>query len=301
MKRIALIPYACGAGASTAGTEFGPGSLESRGLTDALKARGLDAYWHSDPTIDEDAARAVQDHPHGSPTRDQFVFDHLKEFGDACADALTGGDFPVTIGGDHSMAVGSIAAFARAKNAHGRIGVLWFDAHADLNTHDTSPSQALHGMPLAALLGLGRPDWVALCGDKTVLAPENLFYIGLRDVDPGEWDAIQKMNIAHLTAEQVRAIGMQASFRQAIDHLRQHADYLFISFDLDGLDPADAPAVGTPVADGLRLEDTLQALRETVAQWAPSMIEITEFNPHLENPEKTYDTLVEVLAAMTIA
>lgn len=295
-KRIVLIPYACGAGASTLGTESGPADCARRGLTETLRARGLNCAWAIDPAR---IAGETDMPPLGDPGRKAIVMRHAAALRDNVEAALRDGALPVTIGGDHSMAAGSVAGLARAKNAHGRIGLLWIDAHADINTSATSPSQALHGMPVAALLGQGDADFAGLGGAaQPVLRPEHIFYLGLRDVDAGETDTLELMNISHMTADEVKAMGYGPALRAAMDKIARGTDYLFLSLDIDAFDPAFVPATGTPVPGGFAPDEFLPVLAEVMAAYSFSAVEITEYNPTLPGVERTYETLVQSLSVM---
>ena len=303
MNKTVLIPFVCGAGASMPGCEQGPVAMKRRGLADALAARGLDCRWAADPEDIYAAADGAAAHKHlpppGDPARDALVLRHCAALRDHVVAAVRAGDTPVTLGGDHAMAAGSVAGLAMAKGAHGRIGVLWIDAHADINTPATSPSQALHGMPVAALLGKGQAAFAALGGERQpVLRPEHVFYMGLRDVDDGEADAMELMGIGHLTARQVMDMGYEKAFAVALDRISEGTDYLFLSLDLDVFDPAIAPAVGTPVPGGFRRGDFLPALADVVARNTFAGFEIAEYNPVLPGADETYDLLTQVLTFM---
>lgn len=304
MKKLALIPFVCGAGASTPGCEYGPVVLKQMGLDAALRADGLNAAWFEDPETVLDAPFGKKAHetlpPLGSEERRDIVLYHCAHMRDNYIKALNADMMPIGIGGDHAMAAASIAALAQAYNAHGRIGVIWVDAHADLNTPDTSPSQAMHGMPLAAMLGMGDPDFVALAGDKPALKPENIFYLGLRDVDPGEWEYMDQLGIHHYTMEQVRARGVAQAFADALQTVSENTDYLFLSIDLDALDPSVAPSVGTPVHDGFTLDEILPILEWIARDYPPAIMEISEYNPMLQMPEQTFKTLRALLDSLLL-
>ena len=231
----------------------------------------------------------------GTPARKQAIIKHVETLRDHVADVLSRGAQPLTIGGDHSMAAGSIAGLAKAYDAYGRIGVLWIDAHADINTMETSPSKALHGMPVAALMGLGDEDYVKACGPKPVLTPENLFYIGLRDVDEGENAFIKKLGVPGYTADEARKKGVREALREGMDTIRKNTDYLFLSFDMDALDPAEVPATGTPVAAGFTSEELLPLLEDLLAQHHFDVLEISEYNPTLDGRDITFRTLKSLL------
>ena len=280
--------------------------MKREGLAEALTARGIECRWAVDPEElynepDGAAAHAALP-PLGDPRRKALVLNHCAAVRDRVEAVVRAGDIPVTLGGDHAIAAGSIAGLARAKNAHGRIGVLWIDAHADINTPATSPSQAFHGMPVAALLGQGDADFTALGGgDRPVLQPQHIFYLGLRDVDEGEVAALELMKIGHMSAQEVMAMGYAAALEKAIAHISEGTDYLFLTLDLDVFDPEVAPAVGTPVPDGFRRSDFLPALRDAVMNNTFAAFEVTEFNPTLDGAEETYDLLLQSLTFMLAA
>ncbi len=290
MKPISLIPYICGAGASNTGAEQAFADLERRGLEKDLRALGMDAEWVRTLPLEQGL---YQDLPaRGTKERDRIVIDHCVSIRDAVADAVTKGRYPVTLGGDHSMAAGSVSGFAKATKAHGKTGLIWIDAHADINTPATSPSQSLHGMPVAALLGHGRPEYVAMTGGP-VIRPEHVFYIGLRAVDDGEWDFIHDNKIQYRTMEDVSRIGFEQAFAQALKAL-PGVEHLVLSLDMDAFDPDDAPSVGSPVKGGLRRDEVLAGL----SSFTPSMLEIAEYNPAFPGTDKTYALLKDVLGAV---
>ncbi|MGV0034084.1 MAG: arginase family protein, partial [Candidatus Azotimanducaceae bacterium WSBS_2022_MAG_OTU7] len=200
MKPISLIPFVCGAGASTEGSEQGPIDLLQRGLQKDLQASGADVEWVESPVAvfdREHGAAAYQDLPAlGTDGRKEIVMHHCCYLRDKVVATINQGRLPITLGGDHSMAAGSIAGLAQARQAHGKIGVIWIDAHADINTPENSASKALHGMPVAALLGMGDDDFKSIGGlDKPVLEPHHIFYLGLRDVETAEQEYLDELGI----------------------------------------------------------------------------------------------------------
>lgn len=301
---IRLIPYCCGAGGSTAGCELGPVDLCNRGLAEVLGTQGIDISWQEDPEqfyrqSPWGAAFHESLPPLGTDERRQGVSWHCTHLRDQVVSVIKAGARPVTIGGDHSMAAGSLAGLAQAHQAHGRIGVIWVDAHADINTPETSPSQAFHGMPVAAMLGMGHPDFAALGGaGKAVLRPEHVFYLGLRDVDQGEEEAIRRLGIHAFTKEDVDAMGIENAFSAALETVSAGTDHLCLSVDLDAFDPAQAPSVGTPVDNGFRREDLLPVLKRLVQSGDFDLIELAEYNPTLAGADQTYDLTCETLKAL---
>lgn len=301
MKSVRLIPFLCGAGGSIPGCEQGPAALQRFGLQDYLQQQGIDAIWQENPEeLYKQKSKDQHDTlpPLGSDERRDIVLEHCAYIRDQVMTTLKENNLPVTIGGDHAMALGSIAGLAQAKKAHGRIGVLWVDAHADLNTFETSPSKALHGMPLAALLGLGDEEFVAIGGDKPVLKPEHIAYIGLRDVDPGETKRIDEMNIISYNMKDVVETGIETVFSAAIEKISPHVDHLFLSIDLDGFDPSEAPSVGTPVSDGFHRDTLFPVLKDLVQQYDFDVIEIAELNPTLPGAEQTMALTRDMLGVL---
>ena len=273
-------------------------------IVDYLTGEGVDIVWQEDPEklYEKDwAGEAHEDLPPlGTDERRAIVLRHCTHLRDQVEKAVREGCVPVVIGGDHSMAAGSIAGFVKAKEAHGRVGVLWIDAHADINTPDSSPSSAYHGMPVTALLGIGDPDFAALGGGPVVLKPENLCYIGIRDLDPPEVKFLNDLEIKRFTMDHIHEIGIERALRDAVAYLRDHTDHIFVTFDLDALEPEYAPATGTPVEGGINKRAFLDVIHALVDEYDFDAIEVTEYNPTLEGREKTIKTIRDVLEAFLV-
>lgn len=212
---------------------------------------------------------------------------------EAVANSLQAGNFPVVLGGDHSIALGSIHGAARAK----KVGVIWVDAHGDFNTPETTPSGNIHGMPLAALCGLGDPRLVKLWDAPHIPAvdPARVAIIGARDLDPGEKVNLREAGILVIGMEQIDRIGMFEAMQRAIQRVSQDTDGIYLSFDLDSLDPRHAPGVGTPVAGGLTYREALLAcelLAETKKLVGLDMVEV---NPILDTRNQTAELAVTLI------
>src|SRR5512134_2338668 len=166
----------------------------------------------------------------------------------AVATSLQAGRFPLVLGGDHSLSVGSIRGAAKQR----KLGVIWVDAHADFNTAETTPSGNIHGMPLAALCGLGDPRLVSLWDETPpVVDPRRVAVIGARDLDPGEKTNLREAGVMVQSMEQIDRLGMYQVMMKAIERVSRDVDGIYLSFDMDALDPRHAPGVGTPVPAGL--------------------------------------------------
>jgi len=197
----------------------------------------------------------------------------------AVATSIQAGRFPLVLGGDHSLSVGSIRGAARYK----KLGIIWVDAHADFNTAETTPSGNIHGMPLAALCGLGDPRLVSLWDETPpAIDPKRVAVIGARDLDPGEKRNLLEAGVMVQSMEQIDRFGMVAALEKAIERLRREVEGIYLSFDMDALDPRHAPGVGTPVPGGLTFREAHLAC-EVVAETGKLVgMEIVEVNPILD-------------------
>ena len=209
----------------------------------------------------------------------------------AVATSMQQGHFPLVLGGDHSIAIGSVRGAAK----HKKLGVIWVDAHADFNTPETTPSGNIHGMPLAALCGLGDPRLVYLWDETTpVLDPRRVAVIGARDLDFGEKENLHRAGVMVLGMEQIDRIGMFQAMEKALAHVMQDVDGVYLSFDVDSLDPRHAPGVGTPVSGGLTYREAHLAC-EMIAETGQLLgMDLVEVNPILDVQNQTASLAVEL-------
>ncbi|WP_083274155.1 arginase [Exiguobacterium aurantiacum] len=207
----------------------------------------------------------------------------VNELADVVAADIEANRFPLIVGGDHSMAIGTLAGLAKT----GPYGVIWVDAHADLNTGETSPSGNIHGMPLAAAMGLGDIRLTEVGGREPKLASEHLVYIALRDIDEGEMRAIKQLGIKVVTVEEVRTRGVETIMAETIEYLRDRVDRFYLSFDMDSLDARLVPGTGTPVDGGLTAEEGKAILAEAMKADELIAIELVELNPALDQEDTT--------------
>lgn len=207
--------------------------------------------------------------------------------------AVADGVRPVFLGGDHSIAVGTIGGVTHEQPA----GVLWIDAHGDFNTPETSPSGNIHGMPLASLMGFGAPELVNLGRPGTKLTAPDVVLIGIRDLDPGERDLLKKSGAAVYTMREIDERGIAVVTHEALRQLRHHSR-LHISLDMDSLDPAEAPGVGTPVPGGLTYREA-HLLMEIIADTGKvASMDVVEVNPILDHRNRTAEIAVELIASL---
>jgi arginase len=208
----------------------------------------------------------------------------------AVATSSQAGHFPLVLGGDHSLAYASIRGAAK----HRKLGVVWVDAHADFNTAETTPSGNIHGMPLAALAGRGDPRLTQLWDEAVpVIDPKRIAIIGARDLDPGEKANLREAGVMVQSMEQIDRIGMYQCVMKAIDRVSRDVDGIYLSFDMDALDPRHAPGVGTPVPAGLTQRES-HLICELVAETGKLVgMDLVEVNPILDVQNQTAILAVE--------
>ncbi len=210
---------------------------------------------------------------------------------DKVSEVLKDGCLPIILGGDHSMAIGTLAAMLKK---YPSLGVIWFDAHADINTPETSPSGNIHGMPLAAAMGLGDARLTGVGAAAPRLSARNLVYIGLRDVDPGEAAFLQAQGIRSYSTEDVHRMGMGKVLEETLHYL-SHCDGIHLSFDYDGLDPHQFGAVGTPVAQGMTLDEGKLLLDELGKSGRLVSADFVEYNPVIVPAADLATTALELI------
>jgi arginase len=208
----------------------------------------------------------------------------------AVATSVQAKNFPLVLGGDHSLSIGSVRGAARNK----KIGVIWIDAHADFNTAETTPSGNIHGMSLAILAGLGDKSLVQLWDETIpVIDPSKIAIIGARDLDSGEKENLSKAGAMVMGMEQIDRYGMVSVVERAIERVSRDVDGIYLSLDLDALDPEHAPGVGTPVAAGLSQRETHLAC-ELIAETGKLIgMDLVEVNPILDGQNRTAILAVE--------
>jgi arginase len=231
---------------------------------------------------------------------------YLKEIVEVCEGlrdrvdrALQGGGIPVVLGGDHSVAIGTIAGLARHfRRTRGKIGLVWFDAHADANTAETSPSGNIHGMPLAAVLGLGAPSLVNLAGHSPMVDASRAALVAIRDVDPAERANVKASGLGAFTMRDIDERGMGPVMEEAIERASGGTVGIHVSFDMDGIDPDFAPGVGTPCPGGLSYREAHLAMEMLADTGRVVSAELVEVNPILDHRNGTAALGVELLTSL---
>jgi arginase len=209
---------------------------------------------------------------------------------------LQEGDFPLVLGGDHSIGLGSINGVA---NVHKNVGVLWIDAHADFNTDQSTPSGNIHGMVLASLAGLGNSSLTNIGGWSPKIHKETIVIVGARDLDPGEQELLRTNSIHVFTMSEIDQLGITEVMQQALAIAGQNNDGIHLSLDMDALDPTEAPGVGTPVRGGLTYREAHLAMELIADSHKLVSMDVVEVNPILDRENATALLAVElVLSAL---
>jgi arginase len=206
------------------------------------------------------------------------------------------GHFPLVLGGDHSIAVGTvsgIAAFAQSRGQ--KVGVLWVDAHGDINTPDSSPSGNIHGMPLAALLGFGALELTSVGGSAPKVDPSNVALVGIRSLDAGEKKRLKETGVQVHTMSDIDRHGVHRVMKKALAQVTAGTDYVHVSMDLDAVDPSVAPGVGTPVKGGLDYREAHLIMEVIADAGIMTSLELVEVNPILDNRNTSAEFAVELV------
>lgn len=290
---ISIVGVPLDYGQSRRGVDMGPSAIRYAGAVERLKALGHDVRDEGNIQVS-----VVEKKP--NPSERLKNLDEVVEANEALAqkvsDIIKAGRFPLVLGGDHSIAIGTLAGLTQT---YRNLGVIWFDAHADMNTAETSPSGNIHGMPLAVSMGYGHERLTTLFHNGNFIQPENLIIIGARSVDPGERELIQKLGITVFTMHEIDKYGMTAVMKKTLAHLKERAvDGVHLSLDLDGLDPLYTPGVGTPVDGGMTYRESHLALEMLQEAECITSAEFVEVNPILDEQNKTADVAVTLMGSL---
>jgi len=290
MKRpVEIFGVAMDLGQGRRGVDMGPSAIRYARLTDALDDLGYSVT---------DLGNAAVPIPELVPKREEVR--HLGAVRDVCAEVagrarvmVSEGTFPIFLGGDHSISIGTVSGVA----AEGRTGLIWLDAHSDFNIPATSPSGNIHGMPLATLTGRGHPDLVRIGGEGASVKSEDVVIVGLRSVDLDERNLLREAGVRAYTMKEVDAYGVAKVVRRALKDL-SHLDRVHLSFDLDVVDPEVAPGVGTPVRGGLTYREAHLVMELINEADIVTSLDVVEVNPILDVRNGTAELAVELVASL---
>ena len=292
-RKIRIIGVPLDMGASRRGVDMGPSAMRVAGLEARLEALGHQVTDGGNIRVEVAETRAS-----GSSSARYLteIAETCTRTAEAVVRTLEEGIVPLVLGGDHSLAAGSVsgvAEFYRRRNE--RIGVFWLDAHSDINTPETSPSGNVHGMPLAALLGLGPEALQDIYGFSPKVAPENTVLIGIRDIDSAERDNIRRAGVAEVyTMRDIDERGMRTVMEEALRAAGRGTAGYHVSLDMDWIDPEDAPGVGTPVRGGATYREAHLAMEILADHGRMVSFEIVEVNPVIDEHNRTAELAVEL-------
>jgi arginase len=285
-------------GASRRGTDLGPSALRAAGIDTALRQLGFEVGRQSDIAV---PACETRDGFGDSTARYGDEITHVcANLRDSVKEILDAGQIPLVLGGDHAIAIGTIAGVSQhCRQQQKKFGVLWFDAHGDMNTPKTSPSGNIHGMPLAHLLGIdgGLDSLTSLAGEHAAIEPENVALVGIRDIDRGEAELIRNSGINVWTMADIDSKGMPRVVEEVREILCADTDGFHVSFDVDGLDPEVVPGVGTTVPGGVSFREAHLLLEELAKTDKMISMEVVELNPLLDSCNQSAINMVHLVAS----
>lgn len=291
-KKITILGVPMDLGQSRRGVNMGPSAIRYAGVVERLEKLGYVVTDQGD--IEIGAAERLHD-PETNMKNLKAVADANAILGEKVDGIVEKGEFPLIFGGDHSIAIGTLAGVSKH---YKNLGVIWYDAHGDLNIADTSPSGNIHGMPLAASLGHGHPTLTDIGGYAPKVKHENIVIIGARDLDKGEKELIKDKNIKVFTMHEIDKLGMTKVMEEAIDYLKDRTDGVHLSLDLDALDPSDCPGVGTPVLGGISYRESHLAMEMLAESGIITSAEFVEVNPILDERNRTATVAVALMGSL---
>lgn len=298
LKKVRLIGVRLDLGAGRRGVDMGPSAIRKAGLAERLRGLGYQVTDAGNIAVDEPEVQEVRD-----PKLRYLpeIARAMKTLAGQVEETLGAGEMPLVLGGDHSVAIGSIAGVAAYHRARGKkFGMIWLDAHGDANTPETTPSGNIHGMPQAVAFGRGARELVEIGGfapGETKLLPENSSIIGARSIDRREKEVIQEIGLTVFTMDQIDRRGIYDVTAEAIEIATRGTDAIHLSFDVDVMDPSVAPGVGTPCRGGITYRETHTAMELIAETGLVRSMEVAEVNPILDVRNSTAEVAVEMIAS----
>lgn len=292
MAKLRIIGAPSDFGQGRRGVDMGPSAIRYAGLSEKLARLGHDV---------EDLGNIVVPTPEMHTVKDEKLkyFDEVKAVCEnlyrEVSRVMEEDAIPIILGGDHSISIGSLAGIAASRRP---FGVIWFDAHGDMNTPETTPSGNIHGMPLAVNLGLGHPELIHLGGFAPKVKPENVVLVGIRSIDEDEAKLIRQTGIRAYTMAEIDRMGMAAVMEEAIRIASNQTEGIHLSLDLDSLDPTFAPGVGTPVNGGVTYREGHLAMEILADSGKIRSVDVVEVNPILDIHNQTGNMAVELVESL---
>ncbi|MCY7848051.1 arginase [Bacillus haynesii] len=295
-QQISMIGVPMDLGQLRRGVDMGPSAIRCAGVNERLESLCQDIEDLGDMTIGQREDEKEGGEPASEELRNlKAITKASAKLAETVDKIVASGAFPLVLGGDHSIAIGTLAGLVKH---YQNLGVIWYDAHADLNTKETSPSGNIHGMPLAISLGIGHEGLTGIYGKEMKIKAENIVIIGARSLDDGEKELIRDKGIKVYTMHEIDRLGMTRVMEDTIDYLRDRTDGVHLSLDLDALDPNDAPGVGTPVAGGISYRESHLAMEMLEESKLITSAEFVEVNPILDEKNRTAEAAVALMGSL---
>lgn len=280
-------------GAGRRGVDMGPSAIRIAGITEALKRMGHEVNDEGDLTVVTPEVQVIEN------PRLKYLPEITKTVKNLCQSVIkimNRNCFPLVLGGDHSIAIGTISgvsSFFRKNNK--KLGLIWIDAHGDMNTPETTPTGNIHGMPFAVCLGKGTPELTGVGGNFPKIDPQDAVLVGVRNLDPQEQKNIREAGITVYSMEDIDRRGIFDIMVEAVEIALRNTEALHLSLDMDALDPQVAPGVGTPVRGGLTYREAHTAMEIIAATKKLCSMEVVEVNPILDIRNSTAEVAVELV------
>ncbi|HVS75182.1 MAG TPA: arginase [Candidatus Acidoferrales bacterium] len=294
-QKIRIIGVPMDLGASRRGVDMGPSALRVAGLQARIKQLG-----HQVEDIGNLTVKQAEEQHYGEKRVKYLneIAETCKELAETAQKSLEEGLLPLVLGGDHSIAVGSISGVsAHFRKQEKHVGYMWLDAHGDMNTPESSPSGNVHGMPLASVMGYGAPELVELLGFKPKVEPQNVVLVGVRDLDTQEKRLVKKSGVHVFTMRDIDERGMREVMSEALKFAGDDTGGIAVSLDMDFVDPSDAPGVGTPVRGGVTYREAHLAMEMIADTEAMVSLEVVEINPVIDEHNMTALLGVELVCS----
>ncbi|MDR1748195.1 MAG: arginase [Spirochaetaceae bacterium] len=295
--RVHILEMPLDFGANRHGSDMGPSAIRLAGLRELLFRLDHKTEKYFSPLNISPQEYADEGNPRAKYSAP--IVTACGQLANEVENAVRCGAFPLILGGDHSIVLGTLAGLSPAlKEQHKRLGVLYVDAHGDFNTADTSPSGNIHGMCMAASCGYGLEELTELYTPGRKVDPANVCYIGVRDLDPEEKLLMKQAGVTVITMTDIDRMGFSSALRMALDFFRERADAVHVSFDMDVIDPMFAPGVGIPLPGGLNYREALLLMEEMARTGLVCSAEIVEVNPVLDVRNQTARMAVELIGRL---
>lgn len=291
-SKISMVGVPLDLGAGKRGVDMGPSAIRYAGVQKRLERIGYEVNDRGDLEVNRKAPIDAE----GTNLKYLSEITRVNQsLCDSVSSIISDGEFPLVLGGDHSIAIGTIAGILQHKK---NLGVIWFDAHGDINTAESSPSGNIHGMPVAVSMGIGHESLISIGGKEAKLDPKKFVLIGARDLDSGERKLLKSLGVKVYTMHEVDLMGIAKVVEEAISIASDGTDGVHVSFDLDAMDPQHAPGVGTPVMGGLTYRESHLAMELLQASKVVTSAEFVEVNTVLDTNNQTAKAAVALIGSL---